>query len=297
MRAISLASGSKGNATLVYTDKTRLLIDCGLSAKRTDELLKSVNLSLADIDALLLTHEHSDHIKGVKRLMAAYGIPVYATGGTLKSLSRVTGDEYFNYAGRKLMEMLMPDFQLEIGDISILPFSTYHDAADPCGYRFETHEAGKAGAGNDGAKEGGSNETSCSFAILTDCGIYDDYIADHLTELEGLLLEANHDLKMLMSGPYPMHLKRRILSAKGHLSNNASGELLSKIFTPKLKHVLLGHLSQDNNTHKLALETVRKELAVRRGDEALQITDISIAPQSEKSKHIEGSLVKVNSTL
>ena len=273
MRLVSLASGSKGNAVLVSTDRTRILVDCGITAKRADESLKALGVEkgLGDIDALLLTHEHSDHIRGVKRLMSAWQIPVYATEGTLSSLARVTGDEYFRYAGRTLMEPVRADFELEIGDISILPFSTYHDAAEPCAYSFSA--AGENGAGT-------------AAAVLTDCGHYDDYITAHLTELDALLLEANHDPEMLARGPYPMALKRRIFSPRGHMSNPDAGELLAKVFAPRLKSVLLGHLSMENNTHRIALETVGRTLSALRGQEAADMLSLDVAPQNGLSRDL-----------
>ena len=273
MRLVSLASGSRGNATLLCAGETRILVDCGIAAKRADESLKALGIEkgLGGIDALLLTHEHTDHIKGVKRLMSAWQIPVYAGEGTLKALAGVSGDDYFRYAGRALMEPVRADFELEIGDISILPFATWHDAAEPYAYRFE-------------AREENGRETAA--AVLTDCGHYDDYIAAHLTELDALLLEANHDLQMLARGPYPMMLKRRILSPRGHLSNLDAGELLSRIFAPRLKSVLLGHLSMENNTQKVALDTVAGKLRELRGQEAVSMITLDAAPQNGISRDL-----------
>ncbi len=275
MKLISLASGSKGNATLIVTEKSRILVDCGISAKRADESLKAVGLSLKDIDALLLTHEHSDHIRGVKRLMSVYDIPVYGTEGTLLNLSRVSGDEYFNYAGREHMEAIRADRPFRIGDLEILPFHTYHDAAEPCGYRFELTQ----------------NEpdlrTHVQLAVMTDCGHYDDYIADHLKYLDSLLLESNHDRTMLANGPYPVYLKRRIMSSDGHLSNHAAGQLLTEILSPKLNTVMLGHLSHENNTHQKALETVRKEIASVYGEAAADRIGLFVAPQDGLSYMVE----------
>lgn len=263
MRFLSLVSGSSGNASLMATDSTKILVDCGISAKKTDTLLKEAGIEkgLHGIDALILTHEHSDHIKGVKRLMSAYGIPVYGSSGTLSALSAATKDEYFKYAGRELMEPVRADFEFSIGDIHILPFNIYHDAAEPYAYRFEIYEGDKC------------TET----ALMTDCGHFDDYICDHLTELDAVLMEANHDPVMLQNGPYPMMLKRRIISGRGHLSNASAGELLAKIFQPKLKKVKLGHLSKENNTPELAVATVRDTLISLRGTETAGLVDIAAA--------------------
>ena len=275
MKMVSLASGSKGNCTLIRTDDACILVDCGISAKRTEEALRAVGLSLRDVDALLLTHEHIDHIRGVKRLMSAYDIPVYATEGTLKNLARITGDEYFNYAGRDRMEMIHADREFQIGSVSILPFATYHDVAEPCGYRFEI------------SQQQNDLRRHVSLAVMTDCGHYDDYIADHLMYLDAMLLESNHDRGTLANGPYPIYLKRRIMSSEGHLSNHAAGQLLTEILSPKMTSVLLGHLSQENNTHQRALGTVRDELAAAFGDAAADRIDLNVAPQDGLSKLIE----------
>lgn len=261
MKFYSLVSGSSGNAALISAGKTNLLIDCGISAKKTDAMLKEAGLEggLHDIDAVLLTHEHSDHIKGAKRIMSAYGIPVYGSNGTLKALASATKDEYFNYAGRALMEAVRADFEVNAGDITFTPFNIYHDAAEPTAYRFEIHKSGEA------------------MAIMTDCGHYDDYICDHLTGLDALILESNHDPRMLADGPYPMHLKRRILSGVGHLSNGDAGDLLSRIYEPRLKSVGLGHLSRENNIPGLAVDTVSSRFKMLRGVEALRLISIEAA--------------------
>ena len=262
MKFYSLVSGSSGNASLLSAGRTNILIDCGISAKKADTLLKEAGLSggINDLDAVLLTHEHSDHIRGIKRIMSAYGIPVYGSTGTLKSLAQATRDEYFNYAGKKLMEAVRADFEVNIGEISFTPFDIYHDAAEPVAYRFETHEKRDASA-----------------AIMTDCGHYDDYICDHLTGLDALILESNHDPEKLAKGPYPMSLKRRILSGTGHLSNGDAGDLLSRIYEPKLKSVKLGHLSRENNTPELAISTVCDRFKILRGEEALRLISIETA--------------------
>lgn len=267
MKFVSLASGSSGNASFVCTDKTKILIDCGISARKTDTLLKSIGVpeGLKSIDAVLLTHEHSDHIKGAKRISSAYGIPIYGSSGTLDSLADAAKDEYFNYAGRELMEAVRADFEFEIGDISVTPFRIYHDAKEPCGYRIEVHDGDK----------------NAAVAVMTDCGHYDDYICDHLTELDAMLLEANHDPAMLAAGPYPMVLKRRIMSDRGHLSNEAAGELLAKVFAPRLRSVALGHISKENNTHELAERTVRETLVRLRGAEALSVLSLKTAAQDK----------------
>ena len=275
MKLVSLSSGSKGNATFICTDTTKVLIDCGISAKKADEGLKALGYSLSSLDAVLLTHEHSDHIKGVKRIMQTCGIPVYATGGTLNNLSRVSGDEYFNYAGRELMEEIYIEKEFNVGDISFLPFRIYHDVAEPCGYRIAADQ------------EGENLRRHAELAVLTDCGHFDDRIADHLKLIDAMLLETNHDGGMLANGPYPMPLKRRIMSAVGHLSNNSAGQLIAEVMSPKLKSILLGHLSHENNTHELALNTVREEVSRVYGSDVGAALDMMVAPQEAVSRIIE----------
>ena len=275
MKFVSLSSGSKGNAALVCTEKTKLLVDCGISARKAGDMLKSLGYELSDIDALLLTHEHSDHIKGAKRLMQAYGIPVYATGGTLRALPAAAGDEYFNYAGKRLMEEVYADRHFTIGDIDIMPFRIYHDVAEPCAYRFEVYQ------------DDDRLRRHAEAAVLTDCGHFDDGIADRMRLLDVMLLEANHDRAMLANGRYPAVLKRRIMSSDGHLSNNAAGQLLSEIISPKLKAVILGHLSHENNTPEKALNTVRAELSAACGSEAAEGLSMTVALQDSLSNLIE----------
>lgn len=271
----SLSSGSKGNATLIKTAGAMVLIDCGISAKKADESLKALGLSADQLDAVLLTHEHADHIKGVKRLMQAYNIPVYGTGGTLNGLFRTSKDEYFNYAGRSLMEQVKYDEGISIGDINITPFKTYHDTPEPCGYRIELYQDDE------------ELRKHVELAVLTDCGHFDDSIVDHVNRVDALLLETNHDRSMLANGPYPMALKRRIMSAAGHLSNNSAGQLLSEVLSPRLKTVLLGHLSHENNTHELAIKTVQEEVSRVYGSDVGQQLDLTVAPQEAISRVIK----------
>lgn len=264
----SFASGSSGNCTFIESKDTKILIDCGISAKRIDESLKEIGYSDGAycLDAIFITHEHSDHIKGLKRLMSSYGIPVYSSAGTLKSLFRATRDEYFHYAGVELMHVVSEGREVNIKGLKIIPFRTFHDSAMSLCYRVEDGEH--------------------SAAVTTDTGYFDDYLRDMLLDLDVLLLEANHDRGMLVNGKYPVYLKRRIMSREGHLSNNSAGSLISEIVSPRLKHVILGHLSRDNNTPSLALNTVMEELVSRCGEEKIKGLAISIAPPDKMSEMI-----------
>ena len=265
----SLASGSSGNCTLAAANGSAVLIDCGVSAKRIKESLAALGIEIGRLDGIFLTHEHSDHIKGLKRMMSAFGVPVYASEGTLSALAAVTRDEYFQFAGRALMHAIPTEHWVELGAFRIQPFCTSHDAKAPYGYRIETAAEPKQAVG-----------------VMTDTGYFSDEMRDHLTALDAVLLEANHDRTMLTEGPYPPALKRRIMSQRGHLSNNAAGQLLSEILSPRLHDVLLGHMSKDNNTSALAIRTVEEEVAARCGSDALHALTITVAPHDGISRVI-----------
>lgn len=261
----SLASGSSGNCTLLSTGKENILIDCGISAKRIGDSLKDLGITLHEIDAVLLTHEHIDHVKGLKRLMSGFEIPVYSSYGTFNNLANITKDEFFTFAGAQYFHPVQADVDFYIGNTLVRPFRTYHDTPGPLGYRFEM--------------EAPVFEHDASCCVLTDCGHYDGYICSHLKNLDALLIESNHDVDMLMNGPYPMFLKRRIFSDNGHSSNASCAQLLKSIYTPKLKNVLLAHLSEENNDPETALSFVEGEVSIPE-------LDISVAPKSGVSKVI-----------
>ena len=237
MRFVSIASGSSGNCIYAGTENTHVLIDAGISAKKIEKGLFELGLKPSELSAICITHEHSDHIKGLGVLARKYEIPIYATEGTLREIRRAKGlGEY----DEELLKPLLPDVRLTMGDMDILPFHIDHDAADPVAYRIQS--------GNK------------SVAVATDLGHFNQYTIDHLLDLDAVLLESNHDLRMLETGPYPYYLKRRIMGDFGHLSNENAGRLLNCILNDKMKHVLLGHLSKENNLPELAFETVRLEV-------------------------------------
>lgn len=237
MRFVSIASGSSGNCIYAGTENTHVLIDAGISAKRIEKGLFELGLKPSELSAICITHEHSDHIKGLGVLARKYEIPIYATEATLNEIRKVKSLGEYN---EDLLKPLRPDVRLAMGDMEILPFHIDHDAADPVAYRIQS--------GNK------------SVAVATDLGHYNQYTIDHLLDLDAVLLESNHDLRMLQTGPYPYYLKRRIMGDFGHLSNENAGRLLNYILNDKMKHVLLGHLSKENNLPELAFETVRLEV-------------------------------------
>ena len=263
MRLLSIASGSSGNCIYTGTDQTHILIDAGISAKRIEKGLFEVGLKPSELSGIFITHEHSDHIKGLGVLARKYEIPIYGTEGTLSEIRNVKSlGEY----SEDLLIPLRGDVKFALGDMEILPFHIDHDAADPVAYRIQNN--GK------------------SVAVATDLGHYDQYIIDHLLDLDALLLESNHDIRMLETGPYPYYLKRRILGDHGHLSNENAGRLLNCILNDKLKHILLGHLSKENNLPELAFETVRLEVDM--GDCPYRSSDfyMTVASRDEMSEII-----------
>ncbi|MDO4489377.1 MAG: MBL fold metallo-hydrolase [Eubacteriales bacterium] len=232
----SLGSGSKGNCTLISTNTENILVDCGIPEKTIVEGLRKLSLCVNDIDAILITHEHSDHISSLKKLMNKYDIPAYASYGTISNISDSDNMNFF---------VIQADSEFYIGNTMVTPFRTYHDTPGPLGYRLE-QEAAVCGK-------------DTAVCVLTDCGHYDEYIKSHLRNLDAMLIEANHNIDMLMTGPYPMFLKRRIFSDNGHASNISCGRLLDEIRSDRLKGVLLGHLSEVNNDPYIALKEVLTE--------------------------------------
>ncbi len=262
MRLCSIASGSSGNCIYVGSDATHLLVDAGISGKRVEEGLKYLELSGRDVDGILITHEHSDHIAGLGVLARKFEIPIYATKGTIEAILKCK-----NAPDAALFQEIQADTKVTIKDLTVSPMKISHDAAQPVAYRI--------GYG------------SSKVGICTDLGVFNDYTVECLKGLDALLLEANHDINMLQVGPYPYYLKQRILGDRGHLSNENSGRLLNKILCDKTKAVVLGHLSKENNLPELAYEAVRMEITM--GDCPYKAEDfhISVANRSEPSPVIE----------
>ena len=252
MRFVSIASGSSGNCIYVGTDNTHILVDAGISAKRIEQGLNEIGVKGSELKGVVITHEHSDHVKGLGILARKHGVPVYATRETLEEME---DKKYLGEYPKELLNPILPDVEFSVGDMVIKPFSIDHDAANPVAYRIQS---------------GGK-----SVAVATDMGHFDQYIIEHLRNLDGLLLESNHDVRMLETGPYPYYLKRIILSDHGHLSNDNAGRLLNYILHDNLKHIFLGHLSKENNYEELAFETVRLE--IDQGDHGYRASDFSIS--------------------
>lgn len=234
-----LASGSTGNMTYVETEKSKLLIDCGFSGKTAERLLSQINRSPAELDGILVTHEHNDHIKGVGVLSRRYNLDVYANEGTWQAMSKKIGkidQEHQHHFFNNRTKIF--------NDLDVSSFGVSHDAADPQFYTFQ---------------KGGKR-----FVMLTDTGYVSDRMRGYLKNADAYLFESNHDLAMLRMGSYPWHLKQRIISDKGHLSNEDGARALAEIVGDKTKHVFLGHLSKENNMKSIAYNTA--EDILRRKD-------------------------------
>ncbi len=237
MELYSIASGSSGNCIMVGSDNTKLLIDCGISMKRIKEGLCDIGLQLEDMKGILITHEHADHVKGLGVIARKHHLPMYATRRTIEAIRR---DRTLGEYDDSLFYSIRPDEAFNIGDIEIEANRIWHDAADPVCYTFK----------NSGKKA----------VVATDMGDFDDYIVNKLSGSDIMLIESNHDIRMLEAGPYPYYLKRRILSDHGHLSNERSGKLIFELLNSHIKGIALGHLSHENNYPDLAYETVKNAL-------------------------------------
>jgi phosphoribosyl 1,2-cyclic phosphodiesterase len=245
LRFSVLASGSTGNAIYVETEKTRLLIDAGVAGKQIEAAMNEIAVSLTDLDAILVTHEHSDHIKGVgvvarkivserKKERDLYGqleVPIYATEGSWHDLQGLM-KEYAESCRR----VIRTGDKLEFADLIVESFPLSHDAREPVGYVF--------------------HHGSSKLTLATDLGYMSSRVKDTIADSDAYILESNHDVNMLRIGPYPWHLKQRILGDKGHLSNEAAGEALLDILSERTRDVYLAHLSQENNLPELAQLTV-----------------------------------------
>ncbi len=231
---LSLVSGSSGNASLAKNENTTILIDCGLSAKRLCSLLDEININPNEIDAILITHEHSDHITGAGVMSRRFDIPVYATQNTHQSMDIGPIRDY----NTKIIDK---GCDFEIGSFVITPFSISHDAADPVCYSL--------------------NDNKEKYSILTDTGIISNEILKSVAESDYIMLEANHDVDMLMYGNYPFNLKRRIASDKGHMSNDYAAQCAIKLIENNTKNIMLSHLSNNNNTPEIAYKTIEDVLS------------------------------------
>jgi len=230
----TLASGSKGNCIYISTADKAILVDAGLSGREIEYRMRQRDLSPQTLQAIIVSHEHSDHIRGVGVLARRYSVPVFMSRETAcaaqSSLGRLPSCCHFE-----------PGMPFTIAPFSIHPFNVSHDAVDPVGFTIAMN--------------------GCRIGVATDLGIATGLVEEHLKGCHLLVIEANHDLEMLINGPYPWHLKQRIKGRNGHLSNDAAEALLRTVISNDLRYVVLGHLSETNNTSTLALKSVKKAVS------------------------------------
>jgi phosphoribosyl 1,2-cyclic phosphodiesterase len=231
IRFTVLSSGSTGNATVIDNGETKLLVDVGFSAKKMELLMKEQDLAASSIDGILVTHEHSDHIKGLGAFARKYDVPIYANEKTWVELDRQIG---VIAEGNK--RVLDTGGIQEFGTLKVESFGISHDAAEPVGYVFYEGEQ--------------------KLSVVTDLGYMSEKVKEKISDSDALVLETNHDVDMLRVGHYPWSIKRRILGDLGHLSNEAAGEALCDVMTNKTKSVYMAHLSRDHNLMDLARLTV-----------------------------------------
>lgn len=235
IRFQSFLSGSSGNCTFITDGETNVLVDCGANGKYITECLRRIDIAPDTLDAVLVTHEHSDHVSGVGVISRKYGIPVIASDGTWEGMSGLIGK-----IGTSHIKIIKSGECFSIRGLEITPFSIPHDALEAQGFKFISGEN--------------------SAAIATDLGHISDELIENLSGCDCVIVESNHDLDMLRSGKYPLFLKRRILSDRGHLSNEDCARLCVMLTRSGTKSIWLGHLSNENNRPALAYNTVREVL-------------------------------------
>lgn len=231
MRFASIGSGSRGNGTLVQAGRTQILVDCGFGLNDLERRLSQLDTCATALDAVLVTHEHTDHIRGVMALARRFGVEVWMTAGTRLAARRGRGVDIRVFSSHQ---------SFVIGDLAVHPYPVPHDAREPAQFVFD-----------DGQRRLG---------LLTDAGHVTPHMQACLQGLDGLLLECNHDRALLDGGPYPLSLKRRVGGRYGHLSNTQSAQLLAGLDQGRLRHVVALHLSQENNQPDLARAALAEAL-------------------------------------
>src|SRR5882762_3329943 len=253
-----MASGSRGNCAVVASACTRILVDAGISCRETFKRMKSLGEDPRSLSAILITHEHSDHIYGLATLAKKLHIPVFMTGATHEAWARAIRIEKGERPQLEKLERFESGHKFQIGDIEVKPFTMPHDAADPVGFTFRV----------EGSKIG----------IATDLGYLPASVRDHLRGCDVLVMESNHDVEMLRGGPYPWSVKQRVMSRVGHLSNLALADFFTSDYDNSATFVVLAHLSEQNNHPEIARREAERALANRGG---LFQNRVLLAAQSE----------------
>ena len=256
----SLYSGSSGNSLFVDTGKTKILVDCGTSFKKITTALTSLNYDISDIDAILVTHEHIDHVQSLGNASKKFNIPVYTNLETFNAMPKQTEKIALN--NQNIIEV---GKEFTIGDLAINSFSIPHDAANPCGFNIYNNKS--------------------KLTVATDIGHMNNEIISNIKNSSFVLLEANYDPEILKCSKYPYTLKQRISGPKGHLSNATAGKTIAELTKSDLKEVVLGHLSKENNFPELAYQTVIDELCSSNVD--YNELKISVANRNAPSKIIK----------
>tara|TARA_B100000614_G_scaffold229792_1_gene222504 strand:- start:64479 stop:65252 length:774 start_codon:yes stop_codon:yes gene_type:complete len=244
LRLASLGSGSKGNGTLVRAGDTLVLVDCGFTLRETTQRLASLGLAPEDLSAVLITHEHGDHVRGAGALARKHGTPLYSTFGTARAVSGKAA----GFHGADWREV-RPGRGFQLADLTVTPVTVPHDALEPCQYRFGW-----------GGRELG---------VLTDLGSVTPHVVAAYQDCDALVLECNHEPDLLAAGPYPASLKRRVGGNLGHLSNQQAAALLAQCNLDRLQHLVLSHLSEQNNTPAHALDQVHRVMDI--GQERIRV--------------------------
>jgi phosphoribosyl 1,2-cyclic phosphodiesterase len=253
-----LASGSRGNCAVVASSTTRILVDAGLSCRETFKRVRALGERTDQISAILITHEHSDHVAGLERLASKLNVPVFMTAPTHHAWNRNMRDEAGKNPELAKLEHFASGRSFQIGDIAVTPFTIPHDAADPVGFTFRA----------EGVKVG----------FATDLGYMPVSVRHHLQGCDVLVMESNHDVEMLRSGPYPWSVKQRVMSRVGHLSNESLAEFFTTDYDGCASYVVLAHLSEQNNHPEIARRAA--ELALQ-GRQGLWRNRVMLASQSE----------------
>ncbi len=235
-----LASGSRGNTALVESSNARILVDAGISCRETFKRLKSLGREPREISAVLITHEHSDHVYGLATLAKKLKVPVFMTGATHQAWARSLRNESGEMPQVAKLEIFSAGRSFQIADITVTPFTIPHDAADPVGFTFHA----------EGTKLG----------IATDLGYMPASVCDHLRGCNVLIIESNHDLEMLRAGAYPWSVKQRVMSRVGHLSNESLAQFFAQNYDGGASYIVLAHLSEQNNHPEIALRAAENAL-------------------------------------